>query len=70
MQFRGDAKVWWDIPASRHSPACNLSFADRQAEHWKWRVPKVHKDWLPQAVPLEELPDYRRMQNGYLQQWP
>jgi len=33
-------------------------------------VPKTYQGSLPQAVPDEELPDYRRMQDGYLQQWP
>ena len=70
MQYWGDAKVWWDIPASRHSQGCNLSFADGHAERWKWRVPKTFSGSLPQRVPAEELPDYRRMQGGYLQRWP
>ncbi len=70
LQFWGDERVWWDIPASRHSKGCNLSFADGHAEHWKWRVPKTYQGSLPQPVPAEELPDYRRMQDGYLQQWP
>ena len=63
-------QVWWDIPASRHSQGCNLSFADGHAEHWKWRVPKTYRGNLPQAVPDEELPDFQRMQAAYLQQWP
>jgi prepilin-type processing-associated H-X9-DG protein/prepilin-type N-terminal cleavage/methylation domain-containing protein len=70
MQFWGDAKVWWDIPASRHSQGGNLSFADGHAEHWKWRVPKTYSGTLPQPVPDAELPDYRRMQDSYLQHWP
>ena len=70
MQYWGDVQTWWDIPASRHSQGCNLSFADGHVEHWKWRVPKTYKGSLPQAVPPEELPDYRRMQDGYLQHWP
>ncbi len=69
MQFWGDARVWWDIPANRHSQGCNLSFADGHAEHWKWRVPKVYQGILPQRVPDAELPDYRRMQEGYRQSW-
>jgi prepilin-type N-terminal cleavage/methylation domain-containing protein/prepilin-type processing-associated H-X9-DG protein len=69
QQYWGDAQVWWDIPASRHSQGCNLSFADGHAEHWKWKVPKTFKGRLPQAVPPEELPDYRRLQDAYLQHW-
>ncbi len=61
----GDWRVWWDIPANRHSQGCNLSFGDGHAEHWKWRVPKVVKAKnAVQPVPAEELPDYRRMQDG------
>jgi prepilin-type N-terminal cleavage/methylation domain-containing protein/prepilin-type processing-associated H-X9-DG protein len=70
LQYWGDVQVWWDIPASRHSQGCNLSFADGHAEHWKWRVPKTFQGSLPQAVPAAELPDYRRMQDAYLQHWP
>ncbi len=69
LQYWGDARVWWDIPANRHSQGCNFSFADGHAEHWKWRVPKVYTGSLPQAVPDEELPDYRRVQSGYRQRW-
>jgi prepilin-type N-terminal cleavage/methylation domain-containing protein/prepilin-type processing-associated H-X9-DG protein len=68
-QYWGDARVWWDIPASRHDRGCNLSFADGHAERWKWKVPKVYSGNLPQTVPDEELPDYRRMQDGYRQSW-
>ena len=69
-QYFPGSQVWWDIPASRHSQGCNLSFADGHVERWRWRVPKTYQGSLPQAVPDEELPDYRRMQDGYLQQWP
>ncbi len=66
----GDAKVWWDIPANRHSQGSNLSFGDGHAERWKWRVPKeVKVKFSSQAVPEEELPDYRRMQNAYRMSW-
>lgn len=69
LQYWGDAKVWWDIPANRHAQGANLSFGDGHAERWKWRVPKVYRGSLPQSVPADELPDYRRMQGGYRQQW-
>jgi prepilin-type N-terminal cleavage/methylation domain-containing protein/prepilin-type processing-associated H-X9-DG protein len=62
----GDPKVWWDVPADRHSQGCNLSFADGHAEHWKWKVPKHGRRLIgPQPVPPEELPDFRRMQAAY-----
>lgn len=28
---------YWNVPATRHSAGCNLSFADGHTEHWKWR---------------------------------
>lgn len=66
----GDARVWWDIPANRHNQGCNLSFADGHVEHWRWRVPKVVRVRLAaQFVPDEELPDYRRVQDGIRQTW-
>jgi prepilin-type N-terminal cleavage/methylation domain-containing protein/prepilin-type processing-associated H-X9-DG protein len=70
MQWWGDVKTWWDIPANRHAQGANLSFADGHAERWKWRVPKVYRGPYPpmaQSVPDAELPDYRRMQAAYLQ---
>jgi len=69
MQFWGDAQVWWDLPANRHSQGANLSFGDGHVEHWKWRAPKVYRGFLPQSVTPDELPDYRRLQNGYRQSW-
>lgn len=27
---------YWNLPGSRHSYGCTLSFADGHAEHWKW----------------------------------
>jgi prepilin-type processing-associated H-X9-DG protein len=69
MQFWGDVQVWWDIPANRHSQGGNLSFGDGHVEHWKWRAPKVYQGSLPQPVSSEELPDYRRLQDGYRQSW-
>jgi prepilin-type N-terminal cleavage/methylation domain-containing protein/prepilin-type processing-associated H-X9-DG protein len=72
MQFWGDVKQWWDMPANRHAQGGNLSFGDGHAEHWKWKVPKVYTGPYPpevQDVPDAELPDYRRMQDGYRQSW-
>jgi len=69
QQYWGDARTWWDIPANRHAQGCNLSFGDGHAEHWKWRVPKGVTLTLPQPVPDEEMPDYRRLQVGYRQSW-
>ena len=68
-QFWGDARPWWDIPANRHAQGSSLSFGDGPAEHWRWRVPEVVTPAVPQPVPDVELPDYRRLQNGYRQSW-
>lgn len=54
-------RYWFDIPADRHNQAANLTFADSHIEHWKWKAPKVFKQYL-QPVTDEELPDYRRLQ--------
>ncbi|HWI56596.1 MAG TPA: prepilin-type N-terminal cleavage/methylation domain-containing protein [Bacillota bacterium] len=70
LAFWGDTRTWWDIPANRHAQGCNLSFGDGHAEHWRWRVPKVVRaQFSAQPVPEEELPDYRRVQNGFRQTW-
>jgi prepilin-type N-terminal cleavage/methylation domain-containing protein/prepilin-type processing-associated H-X9-DG protein len=61
-------RSWWDLPANRHSQGANLSFADGHAEHWRWKYPKIPTiRFAPQYVPDAELPDYRRMQNGFRQ---
>lgn len=68
QQFWGDARSWWDIPANRHQTGANFSFADGHVEHWRWKTPKVVRDrFSVQAVPVEELPDYRRVQGGIKQ---
>jgi prepilin-type N-terminal cleavage/methylation domain-containing protein/prepilin-type processing-associated H-X9-DG protein len=28
---------YWNVPATRHSRGCNLSFGDGHAEHWRWQ---------------------------------
>jgi len=69
-QYWGDTRAWWDIPANRHSQGANMSFADGHAEFWKWRYPKVVRSrFAAQLVPDEELPDYRRMQAGFRQEF-
>jgi len=68
MENWGDWQVWWDIPANRHGQGCNFSFADGHVERWRWKVPKTVKVFLSvQAVPPEELPDFRRFQQGFKQ---
>ena len=59
---------WWDLPANRHSQAANFSFADGHVERWRWKYPKISTvRFAAQDVPDAELPDYRRIQNGFRQ---
>jgi prepilin-type processing-associated H-X9-DG protein len=66
---QGYQKVWWDLPANRHSQGCNFSFADGHVEHWKWDVPKIVT--VPrgsvQPVAAGEIRDYNRVQSGIKQ---
>jgi prepilin-type N-terminal cleavage/methylation domain-containing protein/prepilin-type processing-associated H-X9-DG protein len=34
---------WYNLPASRHSQGCVLTFADGHAEHWRWKDKSVLK---------------------------
>lgn len=54
------SRTWWDMPANRHSQGANLSFADGHVEHWRWKVPKIFRNWI-QPVSAEELPDWQRV---------
>ena len=63
-----DDRSWWDLPANRHAQGANFSFADGHVEHWRWKQPKVSTArFAAQYVPDAELPDLRRMQNGFRQ---
>jgi prepilin-type N-terminal cleavage/methylation domain-containing protein/prepilin-type processing-associated H-X9-DG protein len=68
-EYYGGENDWWDVPANRHDQGCNFSFADGHAEHWRWRVPMnvtVPRGYV-QPVPPEQMPDFRRMEAGFLQ---
>ncbi len=68
LQFWGDARMWWDIPANRHQTGGSFSFADGHAERWRWQVAKtVRARFAAQPVPDQELADYRRVQGGIKQ---
>lgn len=41
---QGDSSVFWNLPASRHSAGCNVSFADAHVEHWKWMGTSIVQD--------------------------
>jgi prepilin-type processing-associated H-X9-DG protein/prepilin-type N-terminal cleavage/methylation domain-containing protein len=53
---------WMELPADRHDRGCNLSFADSHVERWRWKAPKVFRDY--QQPPLDELDrqDLERLQ--------
>jgi prepilin-type N-terminal cleavage/methylation domain-containing protein/prepilin-type processing-associated H-X9-DG protein len=34
---------WWNVPGTRHSRGCNLSFADGHAEYWRWQGPNIFR---------------------------
>jgi prepilin-type N-terminal cleavage/methylation domain-containing protein/prepilin-type processing-associated H-X9-DG protein len=61
---------WWDMPSNRHNQGANLSFADGHVEHWHWKVPMLYTSGFvdngpsPQAVPLNQMPDYTRVGNA------
>jgi prepilin-type N-terminal cleavage/methylation domain-containing protein/prepilin-type processing-associated H-X9-DG protein len=64
-----DYRVWFDLPANRHTQGCNFSFADGHAEHWKWKVPKVVTVPRGSVQPLGrgEIVDYNRVESGIKQ---
>jgi prepilin-type N-terminal cleavage/methylation domain-containing protein/prepilin-type processing-associated H-X9-DG protein len=69
QQYWGGENDWWDVPANRHDQGCNFSFADGHAEHWHWRVPMnvtVPRGYV-QPVPPQQMPDFQRMESGFLQ---
>jgi prepilin-type N-terminal cleavage/methylation domain-containing protein/prepilin-type processing-associated H-X9-DG protein len=58
--FYNGTRMWWDMPANRHTQGANLSFADGHVEYWKWIVPKLFTQQI-QPVPPEEMPDWLRV---------
>lgn len=53
---------WTDVPASRHSRGCNLSFGDSHAEHWRWQDARTVT--LSPFEPTANNPDLRRLQTA------
>jgi prepilin-type N-terminal cleavage/methylation domain-containing protein/prepilin-type processing-associated H-X9-DG protein len=59
---------WFDLPAGRHGQGATLSFADGHVERWRWVAPKIFTrlaDW----VRPDEMPDYKRVQDGVRHSW-
>jgi len=54
---------WMNLPADRHGQACNLSFADGHAEHWKWKWPK-NSGMDVDVANQSDYEDLRRLQSG------
>ena len=42
--------IWYELPADRHSQACNISFTDGRVEHWRWKWPKKFR--APHGQPV------------------
>jgi prepilin-type N-terminal cleavage/methylation domain-containing protein/prepilin-type processing-associated H-X9-DG protein len=59
-----DTDSWWSLPADRHRQGCNLSFLDGHVEHWRWKAPKVYKEYRAPATPGGDLADLRRLQEA------
>jgi prepilin-type processing-associated H-X9-DG protein len=66
---------YWNLPGSRHSYGCNLSFADGHAEYWKWlddgiakaaailkRTPPAMDGTLPALPTTQQDRDLKRLQ--------
>jgi prepilin-type N-terminal cleavage/methylation domain-containing protein/prepilin-type processing-associated H-X9-DG protein len=54
---------WWNLPASRHSKVCTMSFMDGHVENWRWRGSSVLK-FLSYGQPAPKSdPDLRRVQD-------
>ncbi len=44
--------TWWELPASRHSKGCVLTFVDGHVDYWKWKGGTVQtfvSFWQPAA---------------------
>ena len=66
---------FWNLPGSRHTYGCNLSFADGHAEYWKWldggiakaaailkRTPPAMDGTLPSLPTTAQDRDLKRLQ--------
>jgi prepilin-type N-terminal cleavage/methylation domain-containing protein/prepilin-type processing-associated H-X9-DG protein len=53
---------WMELPADRHLRGCNLSFLDGRVEHWRWRAPKIFRDYEQRPVDDLDKQDLQRLQ--------
>jgi prepilin-type N-terminal cleavage/methylation domain-containing protein/prepilin-type processing-associated H-X9-DG protein len=54
--------LWFSLPTDRHQQGCNLSFLDGHVEPWRWRAPKVFRQFLARAN--TDNSDLRRLQRA------
>jgi prepilin-type processing-associated H-X9-DG protein len=53
---------WMELPADRHDGGCNLSFADGHVEPWRWKAPKVFRDYSQPPSSEADRQDLVRLQ--------
>jgi prepilin-type N-terminal cleavage/methylation domain-containing protein/prepilin-type processing-associated H-X9-DG protein len=56
-------KLWWNLPGTRHSHGCTLTFADGHGEFWKWHGTAVSTYTGPDQ-PADNSDDLPRAQTG------
>jgi prepilin-type N-terminal cleavage/methylation domain-containing protein/prepilin-type processing-associated H-X9-DG protein len=53
---------WKDLPADRHTRGCNLSFLDGNVEHWRWKAPKIFRDYDQRPANALDMEDLVKIQ--------
>ena len=57
-----DLNSWMELPSDRHERGCNLSFIDGHVEHWRWRAPKVFRDYEQPPDSAADQADLQQLQ--------
>jgi prepilin-type N-terminal cleavage/methylation domain-containing protein/prepilin-type processing-associated H-X9-DG protein len=57
-----DLKSWMELPSDRHGQGCNLSFIDGHVAHWRWRAPKVFRDYEQPPASVADKADLQQLQ--------
>lgn len=57
-----DLKSWMELPSDRHERGCNLSFIDGHVDHWRWRAPKVFRDYEQPPASEADKADLQQLQ--------